>query len=183
MKALWHSIYYIDPPEGQRYPSLHQISSAIIQAFEVTNVLSVAERPDFDPRRSLTDDCNDHEHFSLSPYIYHARHNDFSFPDECPVTGFANTLCKLTTLCTTDELPSKAAWRAVLFYNVYSPTEFPVLSWTDSEPRSGRCTIHLGQELLETISGRHYISSYGSWTSIAPNSFLERGLRSTDLGS
>jgi hypothetical protein len=131
MEALWHSIYYIDPPEGQRYPSLHQISGAIIQAFEVTNVLSVAERPDFDPRRSLTDDCNDHEHFSLSPYIYHARHNDFSFPDECPVTGFANTLCKLATFCTTDELPSKAAWRAMLFYNVYSPTEFPVLSWTE----------------------------------------------------
>jgi hypothetical protein len=128
MQALWYALYYLDRPTGR--PSLQDVSGAIIQAFEVTNWASAPEQPtrpvdpSFDP--SISDLP---EHWILSPHVYRIRHNDFSFPDECTVTGFANTVFKFIILSKNDECPPPVTWRAMFCYHGFHRDAYPVLSW------------------------------------------------------
>jgi hypothetical protein len=130
MQALWYALYYLDKSMGR--PSLQEVSGAIIQAFEVTNYDSAPEQPQRPVRPSSHEPVLVvPEHWILSPYIYRIRHNDFSFPDECAVTGFANTVLKFSDLAKNDECPPPVAWRAMFLYHALSRDVYPVLSWPE----------------------------------------------------
>jgi hypothetical protein len=130
MQALWYALYYLDKPTGR--PSLQDISGAIIQSFEVTNYDSAPEQPQRPARPSSHEPVLVvPEHWVLSPYVYRIRHNDFSFPDECTLTGFANTILKFIDLAKKDECPPSVVWRAVVLYHSFSRDVYPVLSWTE----------------------------------------------------
>lgn len=132
LEALWYALYYIDKANGR--PGLHEVSKAILQAYEVTNRDMVPEEPDsqyeLQPFIPTTSQVNEHQ--ILSPLIYRIRHIEFSFPDECRLTGISETLLKLAAIYKDDDRsPPMTIWRAVMLYQTRARHRYPVLSWKE----------------------------------------------------